>query len=90
DQHLAFAGRFGPINVNRFFRAVPDHPEIAEVRKEPDQTVNIGGGWHTDHSYDEAPALGSVLLSRIVPPHGGDTLFASMALAFDVLSDGLK
>lgn len=90
EQHLAFARRFGPINVNRFFRAVPDHPEIAEVRKEPDQTVNIGGGWHTDHSYDDAPALGSVLLARIVPPHGGDTLFASMALAFDALSDGLK
>lgn len=90
EQHLSFAGRFGPINVNRFFRAVPDHPAIAEVRKEPDQTVNIGGGWHTDHSYDDAPALGSVLLARTVPPHGGDTLFASMVLAFDALSNGLK
>ncbi len=90
DEQLAFARRFGPINVNRFFRAVPGHPEIAEVRKEREQTTNIGGGWHTDHSYDQIPALGSVLLARTVPPTGGDTMFAGMWLAFDALSDGLK
>lgn len=90
EQHIAFAERFAPINVNRFFRSVPDHPQIAEVRKEPDQTANIGGGWHTDHSYDEAPALGSILLAREVPDHGGDTMFASMHHAYEALSDGLK
>jgi taurine dioxygenase len=90
EQHIAFAERFGPINVNRFFQSVPGHPQIAEVRKEPDQTTNIGGGWHTDHSYDEAPALGSILLARDVPEHGGDTMFASMHRAYEALSDGLK
>jgi taurine dioxygenase len=90
EQHLAFARRFGDINVNRFFAAVPDHPEIAEVRKEPEQRRNIGGGWHTDHSYDLAPALGSMLYAREVPATGGDTLFAGMYAAYDALSDGLK
>ena len=90
EQHIAFAGSIAPININRFFKAVPDHPEIAEVRKEPDQARNIGGGWHTDHSYDEVPALGSVLLAREVPSRGGDTMFASMSLAYEALSDGLK
>ncbi len=90
EQHIAFAERFGKININRFFKAAPGYPEIAEVRKEPEQKTNIGGGWHTDHSYDEIPALGSVLLAREVPPRGGDTLFASMALAYDALSPGLK
>ena len=90
EQHLAFARRMGPINLNRFFKTIPGHPEIAEVRKEPAQTTNIGGGWHTDHSYDEMPALGSILLAREVPARGGDTLFASTALAYDALSDGLK
>ena len=51
EQHLAVARRFGPINVNRFFAAVDGHPEVAEVRKEPDQKQNVGGRWHTDHSY---------------------------------------
>ncbi|MSP90061.1 MAG: TauD/TfdA family dioxygenase [Alphaproteobacteria bacterium] len=89
-QHIAFAEQMGSIVVNRFFTPVPGHPKIAEVRKEPGQAANIGNIWHTDHSYDQIPALGSILLAREVPPHGGDTLFASMALAYDALSPGLK
>jgi taurine dioxygenase len=90
DQHVGFAKRFGPININRFFAAVPGYPMIAEVRKEPEQKANIGGGWHTDHSYDAVPALGSMLYAREVPSTGGDTLFASMYAAYDALCDGLK
>jgi taurine dioxygenase len=90
EQHIAFARCFGGIDINRFFAAVPGYPMIAEVRKEPEQQRNIGNGWHTDHSYDEAPALGSMLYAREVPQTGGDTLFASMYAAYDALSDGLK
>lgn len=90
EQHIAFAETLAPINVNRFFKAVPGHPKIAEVRKEPDQKRNIGGNWHTDHSYDQIPALGSILLAREVPQRGGDTVFASMWHAYEALSDGLK
>ncbi len=90
EQHLAFARLWGPINVNRFFKAVGDHPEIAEVRKEAHQTSNIGGTWHTDHSYDAVPALGSILYALEVPPFGGDTLFASMERALAALSPGMR
>ena len=89
-QHIAAARRFGVININRFFAKLEDHPEISLVVKEPEQTANIGGGWHTDHSYDQHPALGSMLYARAVPPTGGDTLFASMYAAHDALSEGLK
>ena len=90
DQHIAFAGRFGAININRFFKAVDGFPQIAEVRKEPEQKANIGGGWHTDHSYDVAPALGSVLYARVVPEVGGDTIFVNMGAVFDSLSPGMQ
>jgi taurine dioxygenase len=90
EQHLAFAQHFGGVNLNRFFKAVDGYPAIAEVRKDPDQQQNIGGNWHTDHSYDLAPAMGSILYAREVPDAGGDTLFASMYRAYDALSDGLK
>ena len=90
EQHLGFARRFGGIDINRFFATVPGYPMIAEVRKEPEQRQNIGNGWHTDHSYDPAPAMGSMLYAREVPTAGGDTLFASMYAAHDALSDGLK
>ncbi len=89
-QHIAFARSVGTININRFFKSDAAHPEIAEVRKEPEQAKNIGGNWHTDHSYDQNPALGSILLAREVPPRGGDTLFACMAKAFETLSPGLQ
>src|SRR5258706_1629909 len=89
-EHLRFARPWAPIDVNRFFKAVEGHPEIAEVRKEPEQKTNIGGGWHTDHSYDQAPAMGSILLARELPDEGGDTLFANMYRAFETLSPGLQ
>ena len=90
DAHIALARRFGPIVINKFFPESDVDPEIAEVRKEADQQTNIGGGWHTDHSYDEVPALGSILVARELPSQGGDTLFANMYAAYDALSDGLK
>ncbi|XOV86818.1 MAG: TauD/TfdA dioxygenase family protein [Pseudomonadota bacterium] len=88
--HIELARRFGTININRFFAAHPNFPEIALVTKEPDQVTNIGGGWHTDHSYDLEPAMGSILVARELPPAGGDTWFVSMYQAFDCLSAGLQ
>ena len=88
--HIGLGEVFGDINVNRFFAANPEYPQIAMVSKEPDQIANIGGGWHTDHSYDQEPALGSILVARELPASGGDTWFTSMYKAYDSLSDGLK
>ncbi len=90
DQHLAFARRWGKINVNRYFPNVEGYPEIAEVRKEPEDKLNIGGGWHADHTYDQEPALGSILYARETPDHGGDTMFASMYRAYEGLSVGMR
>lgn len=90
EQHIAFARRWGAIDVNKYFPANGGHPEIAEVRKAETQQTNIGGGWHTDHSYDAVPAMGSILLARETPPTGGDTLFAGLGGVFDALSEGLK
>ena len=90
ENELRFAKRWGEINTNRFFSSVEGYPQIALVVKEPDQQNNIGGSWHTDHSYDIAPALGSMLFAHEVPISGGDTVFASMYKAYETLSDGLK
>ena len=58
--------------------------------KEADQTGAIGEQWHTDHAYDQVPALGSILHAIETPPFGGDTVFCSMAAAYDALSDRFK
>ena len=90
EDQLRFARTFGEIDINRFFRPVDGHPEIAEVLKEPDQKEAIGENWHTDHSYDQEPAMGSILHAIEVPPIGGDTAFASMHAAYAGLSPTMQ
>lgn len=90
ERHIALAEKFGQININRFFAPLPDYPQIAQVLKEATHNSNIGGGWHTDHSYDQIPALGSILVAQEVPATGGDTLFVSMFAAHEGLPESLK
>lgn len=90
EDHIQLAEHFGEIDINRFFTPVAAYPMIAEVRTRPDQTAVIGGTWHTDHSYDAAPAMCSILSARELPPAGGDTHFASMTAAYKALSPGLQ
>ena len=90
DKEITFAEYWGKININRFFTNVDGYPKIAMVLKEPDQKKNIGSTWHTDQTYDEEPAMGSILFAHDVPKNGGDTMFSSMYNAYETLSDGLK
>ncbi len=90
DDQIAFAERFGKININRFFTKVEGYEKVALVLKEPDARQAIGERWHTDHSYDTAPAMCSILHAIETPEVGGDTCFASMYTSFENLSDGLK
>ncbi|WP_419838851.1 TauD/TfdA dioxygenase family protein [Candidatus Poriferisodalis sp.] len=90
EAHITFAETLGEIDVNVFFAPNDTYPKIAEVRTRPENTYVIGEAWHTDHSYETAPALGSILVARQLPSRGGDTAFSSMYAAFDALSDGLK
>ena len=90
DQHLNFGKKFGELHVSKTIPKVPGYPLVGEVRKEPDQTRNIGGNWHSDHTFSEIPPLGSILVARELPDIGGDTLFANMSSAYDKLSKGMK
>ncbi|MEE4538612.1 MAG: TauD/TfdA family dioxygenase [Erythrobacter sp.] len=90
EDHIAFAKKWGGIDCNSYFPLNAEHPEIALVRKEADQVTNIGGAWHTDHSYDQVPAMGSILVARELPPIGGDTMWAHMGAAYDALPQELK
>ena len=90
NEHVELAKFFGTIDINRFFTPVAGHPMIAEVRTAPDQDAVIGGTWHTDHSYDPAPVMCSILSAQKLPPFGGDTHFSSMSAAYDALSPGLS
>jgi taurine dioxygenase len=87
---LAFARRFGEPIEYPFVKGLPEHPEIIPVLKRAEERINFGGIWHSDTAYLDVPPMGSMLIARDVPPAGGDTLFASMYLAYEALSDGMK
>ena len=89
-QQVAFAARFGPVGRYPLAEPIPEHPDIIAVVKEPGQTTNFGGVWHSDTAYLESPSLGTLLYAKEVPARGGDTLFANMYLAYESLSPGLR
>ena len=89
-QFLGFAQRFGEPIEYPFVKGLDDYPKIIPVLKLAHETVNFGGIWHSDTAYLDAPPMASMLIAREVPPAGGDTEFASMYLAYETLSDGMK
>jgi len=81
-----FAARFGALTIHPMIKTDGAHPEVLRIVKEPSDRKNFGGDWHSDVTYLEQPALGSILYGAEIPPLGGDTLFASMYLAYEALS----
>jgi taurine dioxygenase len=89
-QFLGFAQAMGQPIEYPFVKGLAGYPVIIEVKKLEHERSNFGGIWHSDTTYLEQPPMGSMLLAREVPPHGGDTLFASQYLAYETLSEGMR
>lgn len=90
-QHKAFASRFGKLHVHPMYKTRTDEPEVLVVKTTKDSAYTAGDGWHTDVTCDEFPPMGSMLYVTETPPDGGgDTLFADMYMAYDMLSDKMK
>ncbi|MGI9326704.1 MAG: TauD/TfdA dioxygenase family protein [Pseudomonadales bacterium] len=91
DQHKAFAGRFGSLHVHPMQHSYGGDPEILTVQTTKDSKYTAGNRWHTDVTCDAIPPLGSMLYIKQTPEGGGgDTLFADMYLAYELLSDTMK
>ncbi len=89
-QFMAFAKAMGEPIEYPFVKGLDGFPHIIEVKKLEQEKVNFGGIWHSDTTYLDEPPMGSMLLSREVPPYGGDTMFANQYAAYDALSDTMK
>lgn len=91
EDHKRFAAHFGelrPVNP-----APPEgDPYILEISTDPAAANVAGNGWHADGTADEEPSLGSMLYISRIPEgnSGGDTLFANMHLAYEMLSPALR
>ena len=93
DQHKAFGRHFGTLHSHPMHKvgARGKDPEILPVITTQDSAYTAGDGWHTDVTCDPIPPMCSILRIEETPDGGGgDTLFANMALAYDLLSDAMK
>jgi len=97
DQCLApealenFTLALGEFGEDPFIEPMPGHPNLLELRREPGETVqNFGAAWHSDWSFQPCPPSGTILHSKVVPPVGGDTLYADTARAYEALSPTMQ
>lgn len=86
-----FAATLGPDGDDPFIASIAGHPRVVEVRREADETTPVfAEAWHSDWSFLEASPAGTLLYGKIIPPVGGDTLFANQYAAYDALSEAMK
>lgn len=91
EQHKAFGRSFGSLHVHPMQHHYGGDPEILTVKTTAKSPYTSGDGWHTDVTCDEIPPLGSMLYVTETPASGGgDTLFADMYLAYEMLSEPVK
>jgi taurine dioxygenase len=84
---VAFARRLGPISVHPYVPPLDGHPEVLEV---VGADHRIAVNWHQDQTYLAAPPAITMLVARVLPERGGDTMFADQHRAFETLSPGLQ
>src|SRR5690348_9862660 len=90
DQHKAFGRLFGELHIHPNTPGPEGHPEILPVHADANSKRIAGERWHSDVSCDPEPPMGSILNLKVIPPVGGDTIFASMYAAYDALSEPMK
>jgi taurine dioxygenase len=87
EQLEAFTQRLGEFGHDPYIEPMPGHPNILELRREADEKAkNFGAAWHSDWSFQATPPSATLLYARVVPPVGGDTLFADCYRAWEALS----
>ena len=88
ERHVSFGRRFGELEI---------HPITPKEQEQPEVFVIPAGGtfrapdnWHSDVTWRPEPSLGSILRAVRLPDLGGDTLWADMGMAYDLLDDDTK
>jgi taurine dioxygenase len=97
DQSLTFGDlealclALGTFGVDPFIGATNENSHIIEVKREANETSPIfAEAWHSDWSFLPSPPIGTALYGVIIPPVGGDTLYADQVAAYNALSPEMK
>jgi len=89
EEHLRFARRFGEVKVPVFDNTSSETPgfTVIDVSKPKNSGTDA---WHADSTFMKEPPMGAILRAELLPACGGDTLWASMAAAYDALDADLR
>jgi alpha-ketoglutarate-dependent taurine dioxygenase len=99
EAQIRFGGYFGEVTPGHPYEgdaAPPGYPQIHTVSPDAyakrygakySQELGVNGpGWHADVTALINPPAASILRAEQVPPYGGDTQFANVAVAYQGLS----
>jgi len=94
DQHLdyarqvAFAERLGPLTLGHpTLASPPDQPFLEEIDSRKGGRANH---WHTDVTFVDRPPAFTLLHAVVIPPVGGDTIWANTVTAYASLPAQLR
>ena len=91
EEFKDFALSFGDFGDDPFISSLPDYPNIAEIKRSANEKATpFGGTWHSDWSFMKKPPSATLLHSKIIPPVGGNTLFANTEKSFAALPEHMK
>jgi taurine dioxygenase len=88
-QHIGLARGFGELEIHPATPSSQSNPEVLHIAHGP-ESKGQENFWHSDVTWREKPSLGSILKAVNVPAVGGDTLFANMVLAYELLPENMK
>lgn len=88
DAHIAFGRHFGHLEGHPNLSKDSNlPPEIFELRA---SRGGVADEWHTDLTFQEQPALMSILHMVKCPDSGGDTMWTSLYAAYEELSEPMQ
>jgi taurine dioxygenase len=88
DEHMALGRSIGEIEVHAFFPNLGEgYEQVSVLDSNEGNTATM---WHTDESFLPHPPMGTLTRALVMPPVGGDTLFADTASAYEALSAPMK
>jgi taurine dioxygenase len=83
---MAFAQRWGTISVHPYVPSIEGYPGLMRIY-DPNPVTQT---WHSDTTHAARPPAITILLARVIPPYGGDTMWSNAYQVYEELSPGLK
>src|SRR5271155_3357245 len=87
-RQVAFAERLGPLTLGHpTLASPPDQPFLEEIDSRQGVRANH---WHTDVTFVDRPPAFTLLHAVVIPPLGGDTIWANTVSAYQSLPKELR